>query len=159
GLYESLAFLDAALRHVSDEAGARITLGYSRLILRKCDDAISHSFHSTPRLRETHAALSDKRLRNHRRFDNFRPGIRLQLGEPVAGLPDFVVRQRRRDRVHAVGLFSRATFEIDHLATDVFSREACHICGFRMTDARHKMTGPARQRITVTMLNDLRCRR
>src|SRR5215510_1760678 len=62
----------------------RVALGYSRLILRKRNDAIAERFHSSTRLRKTHATLADKRLRDHRRLDNFRPRVRLQFGKPFA---------------------------------------------------------------------------
>src|SRR5438094_39425 len=90
-LDERLTFFDAPGRNVCREARMWIALRHSRLILRQRYDAKSNRLHSTARLSESHAAATNEGFRNHARFHDLRPHIRLKRREPLARLLNFVV--------------------------------------------------------------------
>src|SRR5262245_47768571 len=127
-----------------------------RLILRHRDDAIADRLHLATGLDETHATLADERLGYGRCLGHFGPPRRLQLGEPVCGLTDLLVRELLRDRIHSRSVLSRATLEVGHLADDVIGRKAGHARGFWMTFPGHQMTRAARERAGVPFLNNRR---
>src|SRR6188768_2437367 len=114
--HQCLTLLDTADGYVGNEAGMRIALRDSRLILRQRDDAFAKRLGSTFRRRIAHAPTADKRFSYGRDFLHLGEFRRLERGKPFGGLLDFLIGHDLRDRVHAVDFEPDPALEIHHRA-------------------------------------------
>src|SRR6185437_12127084 len=138
--HHRLALGDAALRHIGDEAGARVAIDDDLFLLRDLDDAHADWLAAARGMDEALVAASDIGLGHRVRLDHADPLARLDGSEIFGRLAYLLVADDRPHRDHGAGAaLARAGFEILHLAKEIGDGQAGDIGRFVMAGAGRQM--------------------